>query len=401
MSVCGENSFPPRKRSHQSQQAGSRQMEVCQELVHDSKWLARVKKYARFALSRDNPFRAFGILLRAIFERTHNRGSNRQNGTPVASRLLDCFCGRVGNHVAFLVDGVLFQTLAANPLESPQSDVESDLRDFHSPFAQPLQDLRSKVQARCGRCDGRSLARVDRLVALAVERLIGALDVRRQRYMPQAAEQFVKIALRAEAKNSLAKLAPALHLRFKLAFAENNLLTGRHLPARPNERLPRIARDLAHEQHLNRGLQELTSGRVVLPQLLGVDARAPSEEPRWKHSRVVDNQKLVAAQQLRKRAELAILALASASVEQEHPRSVAFGRRPLRDPLGRQLVIEIAEIHWFTAPKALVGANNIGTRLSIVLREHRRRASRYRLAPIETPVRLRASWRSGSRPWLL
>src|SRR5208282_2760164 len=71
------------------------------------------------------------------------------------------------------------------------------------------------------------------------------------------------------------------------------------------------------------------------------------------------NQKLVAAQQLRKRAELAILALASASVEQEHPRSVAFGRRPLRDPLGRQLVIEIAEIHWFTAPNARFGANNI------------------------------------------
>ena len=278
---------------------------------------------------------------------------------------------------------MLFQTFGANRFESPQSHVESDLHDFDSPFAEPLQGLGGKVQARCWRRDGRSLARIDGLVAFAIERFVGALDIRRQRYVPQTAQQLVKIAFGAKAKNPQAKLTASFHLRFELAFAKYNLLAGRHLPARADERLPRVACDLTNKQHLNRRLQELAPGWVALSQVLGMNACTTSEESRGKHTRIVDNEKLVAAKQLRKRAKLAILALTGAAVKQEHPRSVAFGRRPLRDSLGRQLVIKVAKVHLFRAATADFRANNIGTRLSIVLREHRRRASPL---PISLPL---------------
>ncbi len=68
-------------------------MEVCQELVHDPKRLARVQKYARFALSRNGQFRASHIFLGAILKRPHHRGSNRQNGAAVPPGLLDRFRG--------------------------------------------------------------------------------------------------------------------------------------------------------------------------------------------------------------------------------------------------------------------------------------------------------------------
>ena len=69
----------------------------------------------------------------------------------------------------------------------PSPTCSVTLRDLRAARAAPVQHLRREVQARGGRRHRAALACEDGLVALAVGRVVGALDVRRQRHVPDRA----------------------------------------------------------------------------------------------------------------------------------------------------------------------------------------------------------------------
>jgi hypothetical protein len=73
-------------------------------------------------------------------------------------------------------------------------------------------------------------------------------------------------------------------------------------------------------------------------------------ETRGKNSGIVNDDKLVTAQDVGKLAELPVLPSAGTPVKQQHTRSVAFFKRPLRNALRRQLVIEIAQVQFARSP---------------------------------------------------
>ena len=72
---------------------------------------------------------------------------------------------------------------------------------------------------------------------------------------------------------------------------------------------------------------------------LGVNSYTAAEQARGKDSGVVEDDQFIAAQQVGKFAELAVVPRAAGFVEEQHAGGVAGGERALRDALRRQVEI--------------------------------------------------------------
>jgi len=78
---------------------------------------------------------------------------------------------------------------------------------------------------------------------------------------------------------------------------------------------------------------------VVDAGRLGVAADAAAKEAGGEDAGVVEDDEFIAAQQVGKFAELAVLPRAGPFVEEQHAGSVARAQRMLRDAFGRQVEI--------------------------------------------------------------
>ena len=108
----------------------------------------------------------------------------------LAASAFDCDGGYFGNFVGLGVNFVIFEALGADGREGAEADLERDFCYFDAPTAHASENFRREMQTRCGRCDSTSLLRVNGLVALAVERLVGALDIGRERDVAEAIDRF-------------------------------------------------------------------------------------------------------------------------------------------------------------------------------------------------------------------
>src|SRR5262249_58944071 len=73
--------------------------------------------------------------------------------------------------------------------------------------------------------------------------------------------------------------------------------------------------------------------------------RVDREDARRNHARVVDDDAVPRAQQLGELPKHVILERAAAAIDQEEPCRVALGRRGLGDCVGRQVVLEVVDVH--------------------------------------------------------
>ena len=128
--------------------------------------------------------------------------------------------GRLGKRVAFRVQMDLLHALDAHRLKCPQPYMQSDIRDAHAARANPVENLRSEMQARRWSSDRSALLRVDRLISLAVRVHIRAMDVRRQRNMSQLLELAEEIRDRLEPQRALAEFTVRDDLRAQRTVAE-------------------------------------------------------------------------------------------------------------------------------------------------------------------------------------
>ena len=81
---------------------------------------------------------------------------------------------------------VIFHPVLAHRLEGPQSHVQRDFRGFNAARFHASQNFRGEVQACRGRGHRAFFPGIDGLIALAVSRSIGPIDVRRKRHMANA-----------------------------------------------------------------------------------------------------------------------------------------------------------------------------------------------------------------------
>src|ERR1700722_1714619 len=163
------------------------------------------------------------------------------------------------------------------------------------------------MKACCGCGHGTSLLCVNCLISLAVARLIGALDVRRKRNMAQPRDRLGKTSLIRKSQKPQAVSAAALHPGFQFSVTESYAFTYRNFSSGTNQSLPKIRFDLPHQQNFDRGFKMLVSCRIVFTRLLRTQTLAVSKQPGRQHPSIVQNNKLITAQQFGKVAEMAIL----------------------------------------------------------------------------------------------
>ena len=216
---------------------------------------------------------------------------------------------------------------------------------FHSAPAQPLQNCRGKMQARCGRGHRPRAPCKQGLIICLVRRFIRAINIRRQRHVTNFRDRLVQVAFTLKAELPQAQFAPAGHLRFQLPGREYNPLAHADLSPGPHQCLPCSFARLARQQHFNCGAQMLFLRARGLARNECFEPFAPPKQPRRNHLRIVHHQQFIAAQQFREIAEPSILPALCLPLQQQHSRSIARRRWMLRNPVRWQLVVEIRELH--------------------------------------------------------
>lgn len=75
-------------------------------------------------------------------------------------------------------------------------------------------------------------------------------------------------------------------------------------------------------------------------------ARQPvAQQSRGKHPRVVDDHKVTRQEQIRQRCDEYVAEMTGRAIEQQQTRAAALWSRILGDELGREIEIELADIH--------------------------------------------------------
>ncbi len=111
---------------------------------------------------------------------------------------------------------VIFHPFLAHRLKCSQPHVQRDFRGFNAARFDASQNFRREVQT-CGRRGHRTLfAGVDGLVALAVRRLVLAVDVWRQRDVANALDDGKEIRHGKKANAALSEAAAGDHFRLQL-----------------------------------------------------------------------------------------------------------------------------------------------------------------------------------------
>jgi hypothetical protein len=117
-----------------------------------------------------------------------------------------------------------------------------------------------------------------------------------------------------------------------------------------------VNRPRAVELHLGAAPQLLAGVHQRFPPI-GVEAfdqdaldgaaarHAPADQPRGEHARVVDDEEVAGAQPLWKHRHDRVCEAARFAIQNEQPRGPPFGRRLLRDQIGRQVEVEVRDIH--------------------------------------------------------
>ena len=220
------------------------------------------------------------------------------------------------------------------------------------------------MQSRRWCSDGAGALRVDRLIALGIHgrRPGGAApNIRRQRRLTDPREQLERRYRRIRLNEPLAALAP----RTKHELRKLNLCwcwrAGRCVGGSGRQPLRRCQQPqtLADAQSGARLQQHapfagIAAGRArgVQKQRFDPPAAGPlGEEARWNHACVIQHQAIARCAVLCDIPKDAMLNAPGGAVQHEQARRISGSDRRLRDPLGRQVVLEIRESQAATLPR--------------------------------------------------
>jgi hypothetical protein len=250
---------------------------------------------------------------------------------------------------------VIFDSIHANGLESPQADVQGDLGGFDATLADAVEDCRSEVKAGSGSCDRPVLLGIDSLVALEIARRIGARDIGRKRDVADAVENrkeiVVAVIFSGEGLETDAAFAEfGAGKNFGLQFvvlAEEKVFANTDLASGADQALPIVGLSgkLARQQNLDAALQEVARRRIMRADRLSLCAFAAAVKPRRKDASVVKNNEIAGAQQIRKITELAITVASAISLKVQHSGAISRCERFLGDEFFGKMKVEVRDQH--------------------------------------------------------
>jgi hypothetical protein len=228
---------------------------------------------------------------------------------------------------------VIFDPLDAHRLERAVADVERNLRDDDTGAAQGVEQRPGEVKAGGRRGHRPARASEDGLIALAVDRRIGTVNVRRKRDVADRFDDGIDVlaGLRLEADGAPPEgmlrqdlpEEPALGPFADEAAPRLQLLT------RVDQRVPAICIEPRQQQALDGAARRV----------------AATDQARREHPRVVQDEHVTRPQKTRQVADERAFRAARHAIEDEEPGGPAGLGRRLRDELRRQLEVEVGDEH--------------------------------------------------------
>jgi hypothetical protein len=198
-----------------------------------------------------------------------------------------------------------------------------------------MEDLRRKVQSCSGRGRRAALPRVDRLIALAIERPVTAMDVGRQGHVSECIKASIEVRNGREAQRPFAAIAGGHNLCLKSGTAgvgEFKPISHPQLAPRSYQCIPLPGVDLFGQQDF-----DASGCRLILVRAASSD----SKQARGYHTRIIQHQNIACAKLLGEMREDIVLPFPGRAIQQEHARLAALLRGLLRNQFCGQGEIEL------------------------------------------------------------
>ena len=337
MRVGGLHRVEAGERRDQHEQRRARQMEVGQHRVDGAKPIARRDEDGRSRPRRDGSCRTH---LRRSRCRRNDVEPTATMRPPARRASFNARRDGLADDAVFGVHAVLFDGVGLHRQERARADMQRDRVQADAARLQPRHELVGEMQTRGRRRDRAFVVREQRLVvgAVVVVRRAARRDVGRQRHVAALGDRLVEHrTVEREREGDLAALALRLDARIELAEKADLALVAEAHGIADGEPLRRL-----HERAPARAVEAFDE--IRLDRRFRAASDAPPMQARRDHPRVVDDELVAGAQQLRQVAHDAILER-RAGPHDKQPRRIARPRRAQRDPLRRQVEIEQVGAH--------------------------------------------------------
>ena len=253
------------QRGHQHDEGTLRQVEVGDEAVNAVELDTRVQE--------DGGVAAAGFDLAILggngFQGAAAGGSNRNDAVPGGLGLPDALGGFLADGVPFAVHLVVRDLIFHHGAECAQTHMEGHFSNADPLGPDGVHQLRSEMQAGCGRCGTAKLLGIHRLVLALVFQLFG--DIGRQRHFAKLIQFFIKgLCVIIECNVLVAILHGFIHHSGQGAVTKADLGAGLHPLAGLCQALPLVAFDLTEEQQLTDSAGGLLDANDAGRQDLGI-----------------------------------------------------------------------------------------------------------------------------------
>ncbi len=194
-----ENRLPSGERGNQEEQGGFRQMKIRHQGVDGLKPVARPNDETRLPGTRSQPTLAGHTLEGPDGGRAHGDDAMASgSGDSVG------LCGFFRHKDLLGLNPMIGKVLNVNPSKRPGANVEHDFVDQNTLLAKPAQKSLGEMKTRRGGGDAPGFSGVDRLISIAIQWLVGAIDVGGKRHSTQLLDEFEGAGLAFEFHGSSA-----------------------------------------------------------------------------------------------------------------------------------------------------------------------------------------------------
>src|ERR1019366_4313907 len=153
-------------------------MEVSEHGADHAKLVSRIDKDASLGGLRDDS--AVRRMAGRGFQRAHGGGADRDDSASGIAGPLNPVRSLDRDRIPLAMDLVLLDHFYADGLKGSESNVQRNFGSLDATRADAVKHFGGEVQSGSGSSDRGERSRIYRLVLLAIQRRVGAIDVRRQ-----------------------------------------------------------------------------------------------------------------------------------------------------------------------------------------------------------------------------
>jgi len=233
--------FTSCERADQHEECGFWEVEIGEKAADNLEFVAWAEEDA--GLAGMGCHRLAVGYLGAVFERSSRRSADCDDAISRLQRGVDSFGGRWRKGVVFGMKTYIFQPFCADGLESSQANVEGNGLDLHGVLFEFIEDFGRKVKAGSRGGGGTRFVGKDRLVAVTVFWAVVAVDVGRERHVPDFVEDSLEIGSWGKSQCAFAELSGRedFGLQDGVGFVggvEEQVFAGLNFAAGPDEGTP-------------------------------------------------------------------------------------------------------------------------------------------------------------------